>query len=143
MASCSTQTPPPEQAKVASAPASTPAPAKVVPALTLDGYKKDFARRVAATSSDTFNDPLPEMFRSIVVVDVTIDRNGNLSRAVIRRSNGIKALETRALENVRRAAPYEAPSFAVRRGDGSVNFLETFLFRDDGRFQLRSLVAEK
>jgi hypothetical protein len=28
----------------------------------------------------------------------------------------------------------------VLRGASSVRFLETFLFRDDGRFQIRSLV---
>jgi hypothetical protein len=48
-------------------------------------------------------------------------------------------LENRALESVRRAAPYQAPAFTVRRSDGSVNFLETFLFRDDGRFRILSL----
>jgi len=54
-----------------------------------------------------------------------------------------KALENVALNSVRRAAPFPAPAWSVRRGDGSVNFLETFLFRDDGRFQIRSLVAAR
>ena len=27
------------------------------------------------------------------------------------------------------------------RSDGSLNFMETFLFRDDGRFQVRSLAG--
>jgi hypothetical protein len=31
----------------------------------------------------------------------------------------------------------------VRGRDGTVNFLETFLFREDGRYQIRSLVAER
>ena len=31
----------------------------------------------------------------------------------------------------------------MRRGEGTVSFLETFLFRDDGRFQIRSLAAGK
>jgi protein TonB len=48
-------------------------------------------------------------------------------------------LEDRALESVHRAAPFDAPSSQLLRG-GSVHFLETFLFRDDGRFQIRSLV---
>ena len=71
LGACSTQAPPPEQEKVATAPSSS-APAATIPALTLEGYKKVFARKVAASSGETFSEPLPEMFRSIVVVDVTI-----------------------------------------------------------------------
>lgn len=113
----------------------------VIPPLTLDGYKKAFALRVAHASKDMFDDPLPEIFRSIVVLDVTVGRDGSLGRVTVRRSNGYKALENRAIESVRRAAPFAAPAFSVRGHDGTVNFLETFLFRDDGRFQIRSLVA--
>lgn len=115
----------------------------VIPALTLDGYKEEFARRVAASSPDLFAEPVPEMLKSIVVLDITIDRNGGLARVAVRRSNGYQALERKAMDSVRRAAPFDAPSFALRRHDGSVNFLETFLFRDDGRFQIRSLVAAR
>jgi hypothetical protein len=57
----------------------------------------------------------------------------------VRRSNGYKALESRALESVKRAAPFAAPAFTIRRADGSVQFLETFLFRNDGRFRILSL----
>ena len=112
-----------------------------MPPLTLDGYKREFARQVARASPGFFDDPLPEMFKSIVVLDITIDRDGRLVQVSVRRSNGYKALEHAALSSVRRAAPYAAPSWSVRRSDGSVKFLETFLFRDDGRFQIRSLVA--
>jgi len=83
------------------------------------------------------------MFKSIVVLDITIDREGKLSKVSVRRSNGYKALENRAMDSVKRAAPFLAPALTVRGRDGSVNFLETFLFRDDGRYQIRSLVAER
>ena len=78
--------------------------------------------------------------KSIVVLDITIGRDGTLERVTVRRSNGFKQLEARALESVRQAAPYAAPGLLVRHG-GSVNFLETFLFRADGRFQIRSLIG--
>jgi protein TonB len=81
------------------------------------------------------------MLKSVVVLDVTIGPDGKLLRVAVRRSNGFKALENLAMDSVRRAAPFPAPAWAVRRGDGTVNFLETFLFRDDGRFRIRSLVA--
>jgi protein TonB len=90
-----------------------------------------------------FEEPLPEMFKSIVVLEIAIDREGRLMRVSVRRSNGFKALESRAMDSVRRAAPFDAPAFTLRGRDGGVNFLETFLFRDDGRFQIRSLVAAR
>jgi protein TonB len=132
-----------------SAPVVPPVPAAVapqveaaplLPGFTLEGYKREVAGRIAAKSPHLFTDPLPDMFKSIVVLDITIGRDGALQRVAVRRSNGFKQLEARALESVRLAAPYAAPGVLVRHG-GSVNFLETFLFRADGRFQIRSLVG--
>ena len=117
-----------------------PAPAPHPPPSTLEGYKKALAERVAHSSTDIFDDPMPEVLKSIVVLDITIDRDGKLARVVVRRSNGYKVLEERAMDSVRRASPFGVPAFAVRGRDGSVNFLETFLFRDDGRFRILSLV---
>ena len=131
----------PEPDRTASVQAAPPAPSspRIVPPLTLDGYKKAFAEQVARSSPHLYSDPIPEVLKSIVVLDITIDRDGQLTQVSVRRSNGFKALENRAMENVRRAAPYSAPAFTIRRSDGSVNFLETFLFRDDGRFKILSL----
>jgi len=121
---------------------SPPAPAPLIPPLTLEGYKKSVAERIARLSPDVFGEPLPEILKSIVVLDITIDREGRLAQVSVRRSNGYKALENRALESVKRAGPFGVPAFAARARDGSVNFLETFLFRDDGRFRIRSLVEQ-
>ena len=115
----------------------------LIPPLTLEGYKKAVASRIASSSGEIFQDPLPDMLKSVVVLDITIDRDGNLARVAVRRSNGFQALDARALDSVRRAAPFAAPTWLARHGEGSVNFLETFLFRDDGRFQIRSLVAAR
>ncbi len=143
LAACSAPPPvqAPEQPQAAAPRAeSVPASAQRIAPLTLDGYKKALAERVARSSPEIFDAPMPEVLKSIVVLDITIDRNGGLSRVAVRRSNGYKALEDRAMDSVRRAAPFGAPAFAVRGRDGSVNFLETFLFRDDGRFRILSLV---
>ncbi len=110
--------------------------------LTLHHYKKDFAERIARSSDALFADPLPEVFKSIVVLDVTIGRDGRLEHVRVYRSNGYKALESAALDSVRQAAPFAVPVRAVQRRDGSVNFLETFLFRNDGRFQIMSLLND-
>ena len=125
------------------APAQAPqAPAaaapSAIPPLTLNAYKKEFASQIARTSPQ-FSEPVPEVLKSIGVLEVVIDRSGGLQRVAVRRSNGYKALENSAMESVRRAAPFPAPAFTIRRGDGSVSFLETFLFRDDGRFRILSL----
>lgn len=143
LAACSA--PPPAPAPQQAAPQLEAAPAPQLPhlpALTLDGYKKAVAERIASASPDIFSEPLPEMFKSIVVLDITIDREGRLTQVSVRRSNGFKALENRAMDSVKRAAPFGAPAFTVRGRDGSVRFLETFLFRDDGRFRIRSLVEQ-
>ena len=117
-----------------------PGDRSLLPSFTIEGYKREVAGRIAAKSPHLFSDPLPDMFKSIVVLDITIGRDGTLERVTVRRSNGFKQLEARALESVRQAAPYAAPGLLVRHG-GSVNFLETFLFRADGRFQIRSLIG--
>jgi len=114
--------------------------APLLPPLTVDGYKKDFAAQVARASPEVFAEPIPEMLKSVVVLEITIDRSGALQRATVWRSNGYRALEKLALDSVRRAAPYAAPPWTARQSDGSLTFLETFLFRDDGRFRILSLV---
>ncbi len=134
--------PPGPQASVAPDAAPSP-PGPIAPPRTLDGYKKAFSRRVAGASLDVFEEPLPEVLKSIVVLDVTIDGSGRLVRVTVARSNHYRELENVALSSVRQAAPFAAPFGSVRRSDGSVNFLETFLFREDGRFQILSLVTPR
>lgn len=143
LAACATQSSAPSGPQAAAPQAAAPPPSshRIVPPLTLDAYKKALAEQVARSSPDLYSDPIPEMLKSIVVLDITIDRDGKLARVAVRRSNGYKALENKAMESVRRAAPFSAPAFTIRRSDGSVNFLETFLFRDDGRFRILSLVS--
>ena len=144
LAACSTPsgTPPAQSPAPQVAATPAPSPAQRIAPLTLDAYKKAVAERIAQSSPDIFAEPLPEMFKSIVVLDITIDRDGRLAQVSVRRSNGYKALENRAMDSVKRAAPFGAPAFTVRGRDGSVNFLETFLFCDDGRFRIRTLVEK-
>lgn len=118
----------------------TPPAKPAVPARTLDGYKIEVAKRIASTSPDLFSEPLPDVLKSIVVLDIAIGRDGVPQHVSVRRSNGFRHLEQRAEASVRKAAPFSVPGPEVLRGAHSVRFLETFLFRDDGRFQIRSLV---
>jgi len=139
LGACSSRAPVSQPPPASANPPAAAAPAPLIPPLTLDAYKKSVAERVARASPDIFTEPLPEMFKSIVVLDITIDREGRLEQVTVRRSNGYKALENRAIESMKRAAPFSAPAITVRGRDGSVRYLETFLFRNDGRFRIRSL----
>jgi len=72
-----------------------------------------------------------------VVLQFTIERSGTLT--------GLKTLRSRhppqekvALASVRAAAPFPAPPVALLRSS-RVEVAETWLFRDDGKFQIRSL----
>jgi protein TonB len=138
------------QSKVA-LPAPVPAPAPAVPPVAVpaprppvqgdvEAYKALVASEIWLRNAEVYADPVPEMLKSIVVLEVTIDRAGNPVGISVYRSNGFKHLETRALESIVRAAPFPAPAPGALEGPGCVTFLETFLFRADERFQLRSLV---
>jgi protein TonB len=134
-----TQLPSDHAGAEATAPAAEVHAAPALPAVTLDRYKEQVARKIVASHPASFEGDLPPILKSIVVLDITVDREGKLVRTVVRRSNGYKELEQTALESVRKAAPLPAPSLAVHRGGATVSYLETWLFRADGRFQIRSL----
>lgn len=105
---------------------------------TVDAYKRDFAQRVTEGNKDKLADTLPVILKGIIVLDVTIDHEGNVIECKLWRSNGYPDLEKTALESVRKVGRFPAPSEAVRGGQQSVRFLETWLFRHDGRFRVRS-----
>jgi len=137
-AGCASMSQPPTEG-AAAGPAAEAAAAPALPAVTLDGYKRQAARKIVAAHPASFEGDLPPMLKSVVVLDITVDRDGKVVRASVRRSNGYKDLEQTALESVRKAAPLPAPSVAVHRGATTVSYVETWLFRADGRFQIRSL----
>jgi protein TonB len=143
------------QSKIAPPPAAAPPPAfgaalsvpqlPAVPqrplAAAAEAYKSVVAGEIWTRNAEVYAEPVPEMLKSIVVLEISIDRAGNPIDISVYRSNGYKQLELRALESVVRAAPFPAPAAGALEGPGCVTFLETFLFRADDRFQLRSLVA--
>jgi protein TonB len=70
-----------------------------------------------------------------VVLSITVQPGGTVHAKVV-RSNGFRSLEARALRSVRRAAPLPRWSAA---GKHPIHYYETWLFRSDGRFQIRSI----
>ena len=148
VAACGAPTPPaPEKPAAPAAPAPAPAPSAppqaAVPALPpprtpLDAYKRDVAQRILSVSAaQTFEGRPPENLQAVVVLQFTIERSGTLTGLKTLRSRH-PAQEKIALASVRAAAPFTAPPTALLRSS-RVEVAETWLFREDGKFQIRSL----
>jgi protein TonB len=136
--------PQPWIAEPVSAPAVTPeqraAPFPERGLSLIDDYKRTVASRIVAANEEVFFEPLPEMLKSVVVLEITVDRHGYPLDVCVIRSNGYPELEQVALASVLRAAPFDGPQPGVLQRAASVSFLETFLFRADGFYQVLSLV---
>lgn len=102
-------------------------------------YKQQVAKRIYARNNQTFEGKLPPLLKSVVVLNVTVDESGKPIDVSVRRSNGFKKLERTAVNSVRKAGPYPRPSAKILAGERSFSYMETWLFRDDGKFQIRSL----
>jgi TonB family protein len=138
ISACASQT---RIADPAFAPAATPQQlAAPPPGFLINDYKITVASRIVAANEEVFFEPLPEMLKSVVVLEITVDRHGYPLDVCVIRSNGYPELEQVALSSVLRAAPFDGPQPGVLQGAASVSFLETFLFRGDGFYQVLSLV---
>jgi protein TonB len=114
-------------------PAAPTAPAPA--AAGLDDYKTQVAHHVADHNPErTYTGTLPAMLPAIVVLEITVDRDGRLADVAVQRSRNPDASEI-ALASVRRSAPLPPPPA------GRLTFSETFLFADSERYQLRSLAG--
>ncbi|MEA3193502.1 MAG: periplasmic protein TonB [Betaproteobacteria bacterium] len=105
----------------------------------LDAYKRIVALDVLQHALGTYCQPGEEMLKSVVILEIAIDAEGRLLSAAVVRSNGYAELDQRALDTVQSAAPFSAPDAGLVNGSASVKFLETFLFREDDCFHIRSL----
>jgi protein TonB len=112
-------------------------------ARTLDAYKADLAQRITAVNSTRVHADRPQaLLRSVVVVSYAVDRDGNLVRSQVLRSNHDRSNEQTALATLRSSAPFPKPAPQLLR-NGRVELAESWLFNDDGRFQLRSIAQEQ
>ena len=142
-----TPTPPPEpppqqqQQPLAPSPAPQAATPKLEPARTpLDRYKRAVAQQILqANTASTYDGVPPHMLRAVIVLQLTVDGKGALTSVKTLRSRSAEHAVA-ATKSVRTAGPLPAPPRELLRG-GRLEFAETWLFRDDGKFQVRS-VAE-
>ncbi len=108
---------------------------------TPDAYKREMACLIhARNGAHLYDGAPPPVLRSVVVLSIGVSPAGRLVRLRVLRSNGIRELERRAMQSVRTAMPLPAPGKPMIR-QGRAEITETWLFRDDGRFRVRSLAS--
>lgn len=108
-------------------------------ASTFDGYKRDLAQRISQVNSTKVYTGRPQaLLRSVVVVKYVVDAQGNLVRSEILRSNRDSMTEQTALSTLRNTAPFPKPAPHLLR-HGRLEIAETWLFNNDGRFQIRTI----
>ena len=129
-----------ERSTIAVDPVPTPAP--VPPrSLTLDAYKANVARHIVGRNAErTFSGRLPPMLPAIVVVNITVDKDGQLTDVQVQRSRDPDAARV-ALASMLRSGPLPRPEGLLAANTSAVTFSETFLFDSSYRFQLRSLAG--
>ncbi|MDO9420146.1 MAG: TonB family protein [Herminiimonas sp.] len=102
-------------------------------------YKVALANRIVQVNSTKVYIGRPQaLLRSVVVVKYTVDANGSLVRSEILRSNRDRTTEATALSTLRNTAPFPKPASSLLK-NGRVELMETWLFNNDGRFQLRTI----
>ena len=106
---------------------------------SVDGYKRDLALRISQVNASKVYSGRPQaLLRSVVVLRYAVDARGNLVRSEIMRSNRDNETESTALATLRNSSPFPKPaSHLLRRGQ--LELSETWLFNNDGRFQLRTI----
>ncbi len=105
----------------------------------LESWKRSAAERIHATNSKQLFTGRPHhLLQAVIVVEAAVDRTGNVTQSRIMRSPGIKALDQVALASLKTASPLPAPPPALV-AKGNLVFSETWLFQNDGRFQVRTL----
>lgn len=108
---------------------------------TLAAYKTAVAQHVVAHNpAHVFTGRLPPMLPAIVVLNITVDRAGRVTRVVVQRSRDPDAAKV-ALASMARSGMLPAPHRLLAGAFGSLTFSETFLFDRDYRFQLRSIAG--
>ncbi|MGL4575198.1 MAG: hypothetical protein ACRCV9_10460, partial [Burkholderiaceae bacterium] len=138
VAGCKTaEAPAPAPASGARAPATAPAPA---PAARSYGSVMDYRQAAgnaiyAANAALRSSGTLPALLRSIVVLEVEVDGNGKVALARIKRGGADASLNPVAIDTLRKAS-LPVPSRNLLNRRGTVEYMETWFFDNDGKFQL-------
>jgi protein TonB len=107
--------------------------------VTLNAYKRDAAMRISQRNLNSIYTGNPQaLLRSVIVIKYVINADGKLLHSEIIRSNHDKITENTAMSSISIASPFpKAISHLLI--NGKLEIIETWLFNDDGRFQLRTI----
>ena len=143
MASCSA---PPPTPPAPSAPprATTPLPPPAVRAPDLRSeseWRRALAQHILTVNRDrVFEGRPPHPLKAIVVLELAVSADGRVqSASVMRAPQHARELGAMAVRSARASSPLPPPPPAALGRGSSVRFTETWLFRQDDRFQLRTL----
>lgn len=127
------------QTKMQSSSVPLNANAPVSQARSLNAYAREVAVHISQKNSDKIYVSNPQaLLRSVVVLKFSIDARGNVISRELIRSNKDKVTETTAMQSILMAQPFPIPSTSLLK-QGKLELLETWLFNNDGRFQLRTI----
>ncbi|WP_322015467.1 TonB family protein [Paraburkholderia sp. J12] len=117
-------------------------PSEAINSNTLDQYRTSVAQRIVERNPSYILHGTPQaMLRSLVVVSFVVDRNGQIVRSSVYRTNGDDEAEATALSTLRRASPLPPPPSRLLNPAGQLELFEDWLFNDNGKFQLRTLAS--
>jgi protein TonB len=112
-------------------------------AANLDEYKRELGRRIQQVNSTKVYMVQPQaLLRSVIVVRFVVNADGGLVRSEIMRTNHDKQAEATAIASLRNTAPFPKPPPALLSG-GKLEMSESWLFNNDGKFQVRSLALQQ
>jgi len=108
-------------------------------ASTLDAYKADVARHIEALNNRQVYSENPQaLLRAVIVLRYALAADGRLLSSEIVRSNHDREAENIALASLKQSTPFPRPDARLLKA-GKLIASETWLFNNDGRFQLRSI----
>lgn len=132
--------PPAPQPSAPSPQAAAPSARKPAESETEQQWRRALAEHIVAANRErVFDGRPPNPLKAVVVLELTVGADGRLQRAtVLRAPEHARNLGAEAVRTAQAASPLPPPprDLASR---GAVRFTETWLFRDDNRFQIRTL----
>ena len=104
-------------------------------------WRRALAQHILAVNKDrVFEGRPPDPLKAVVVLELAVGADGRVQAASVMRAPGhARELGAVAVRTAQAASPLPPPPRAVIGRGSSVRFTETWLFRQDNRFQLRTL----
>jgi protein TonB len=123
------------------APAASPRAARPSEALSESDWRRALAQHILAVNKErVFEGRPPQPLKAVVVLELAVSADGRIQGASVMRAPAhARELGAVAVRTAQAASPLPPPPRALVGRAGSVRFTETWLFRQDDRFQLRTL----